>query len=363
MFTKPTFTKNPEEDRNFIQLKERIKEQLNTDNKNYQNQIKAFIFPSLYFLFWLAAIHYRTTPGLYYLFYALIGILTALIFVNLIHEACHHTLFKKKWKNRVILYFFDCIGANSFIWINRHIRMHHNYPNVIGWDTDIEQGGPIKLFPSDKQSNIQKYQHYWAFFLYPFFLLNWLLLRDFKDFYSSNRYIRKVIKIPLIEHFKLWFFKIFFFSFILIIPIWIFGVSISQAFWGFMIQMISGSLLGMVILLAPHANVHNDFPFPNDEGKLQTSWMRHQFITANDVSGQNFITKHLMNNFNYHLVHHLFPNISSSYADEITEIVKDFAKEHNYPYKSYSLLKAFQLHYQLIKRNAIDPQNLFEETI
>ncbi|SHG92500.1 linoleoyl-CoA desaturase [Flavobacterium fluvii] len=363
MFEKPTFTKCAEEDRNFILLKESIKERLNTDNKDYQNQIKVFLLPFFYFLFWLAAMQYRSIPLLYYVFYGLIGIATTLIFANLIHEACHQTLFKQKWKNKVVIYFFDCIGANSFIWINRHIRMHHNYPNIIGWDTDIEQGGPIKLFPSDKHSTIQKYQHYWAFFLYPFFFINWVLLRDFKDFYISGRYIKKVIKIPLIEHFKLWFFKSLFISFILIIPILVFKVGVAQALLGFLTQMIIGSLFGMVILLPTHANVGNEFPIPDSNSKLQTSWIRHQFNTVNDVSGQNFITKHLMNNFNYHLAHHLFPNISSIYADQLTEIIKDFAKEHQYPYKSYSLLKGIQLHYQLIKRNAIEPQSFFEETM
>ena len=363
MFGKPTFTKSTVEDRDFILLKETIKEHLSLEGKNYQNQIKAFLLPLLYLLFWLAAMHYKSTPSLYYLFYGLMGIFVILIFANLIHEACHLTLFKKKWKNKVMMYFFDFIGANSFIWANRHIRMHHNYPNIIGWDTDIEQSGPIKLFPSESPSFIQKYQHYWAFFLYPFFFLNWLLLRDFKDFYSSDRYIKKVVKIPPKEHFKLWFFKLLYFSYIIVIPILVFKVDIVQALLGFLILMITGSILGMMILLPPHANAGNDFPLPDANSKLPTSWIRHQFNTSNDVNGQNFITKHLMNNFNYHLAHHLFPNISSLYADQLTEIIKDFAIEHHYPYKSYSLLKALQLHYQLLKRNAVHSKSFFEETM
>ncbi len=363
MFEKPTFTKSTEEDRKFILLKETIKERLSLEEKNYQNQIKAFLLPFLYLVFWFSAMQYRSTPILYFLFYGLMGVLVTLIFVNLIHEACHQTLFEKRWKNKVTMYLFDCIGANSFIWVNRHIRMHHNYPNTIGWDTDIEQSGPIKLFPSENKSFIQRYQHYWAFFLYPFFLINWLLLRDFKDFYSSGRYIRKVIKIPLKEHFKLWFFKLFFISYILIIPVLVFKVGIGQAFLGFLIQMMAGSILGMVILLPPHANIDNEFPSPDANGKFATTWIRHQFITANDVSGQNFISKYLMNNFNYHIAHHLFPNVSSLYADKITEIIKDFAKQNNYPYKSYSISKALQLHHKLIKKNAVQPKEIFEETI
>lgn len=363
MFGKPSFAKSTEEDREFILLKETVKENLCLEGENYQNQIKAFLLPFLYFFFLFAAMHYKTTPSLYYLFYGLMGVLVTLIFVNLIHEACHQTLFEKKWKNKVMMYFFDCIGANSFIWANRHIRMHHNYPNIMGWDTDMEQSGPIKLFPSENRSFIQKHQHYWAFFLYPFFFLNWLLLRDFKDFYSSDRYIGKVVKIPPKEHFKLWFFKLLYFSYIIVMPIFVFNVGIAQAALGFLILMICGSIVGMMILLPPHANVGNEFPLPDANSRLQTSWIRHQFNTANDVNGQNFITKHLMNNFNYHLAHHLFPNISSQYADKLTEIIKEFAREHHYPYKSYPLLKTLKLHYQLIKKNGVQPKSFFEETM
>jgi len=363
MSIKPNFSKNKEDDLNFILLKETIRKRVCLDNNNYANYIRAFFLPFFYFLFWVLAMKFSENPYLYILFYSLMGINVTLIFVNLIHEACHYTLFKNKWKNKTYIYLFDIIGANSFIWCNRHIRMHHNYTNTVGWDSDIEQGSPLKLFPSENFSNIQKYQHYWVFLLYPLFLLNWLLIRDFRDFYSSKRYIRKFIKIPMKEYVKLWFFKLLFFSYIIFIPIFVFNIGALQAVSGFLIQMISGSLLGMVILLTPHVNVGNEFPVPNEDCELQTSWIRHQFMTTNDVIGENFISKHLMNNFNFHLAHHLFPNISSAHMPKITKIIKKFALENHFPYKSYSLIKAFRLHHQLIRKNAIEAQNYFEESM
>jgi len=363
MFAKPVFTKSNEEDRHFILLKEAIRNELSNHGNGYSNQIKAFLLPFLYILFWFAAMQFRYSPFLYYLFYSLMGIFMILLFINLIHEACHQTLFKKKWLNILMVYLFDCVGANSFIWSKRHIKMHHNYPNTIGWDSDIEQGGPIKVFPSDNCRRTNKYQHYLIFFLYPFFLLNWLLIRDFRDYYSSRRYIRKVCEIPLKEHFKLWFFKLFFFSYTIFIPIFVFDVACLQAIMGFLFQMILGSIFGLLILIPSHANINNEFPVANENAQLSTTWLSHQFITTNDVKGNNFFSKYVMNNFNCHLAHHLFPNINAFYTSEITEIIKEFAINHNLPYKTYSMLKAFKLHYQLIKKNAITPQSIFEETM
>jgi linoleoyl-CoA desaturase len=69
------------------------------------------------------------------------GIFLVLIYLNLIHEAAHNNIYKSKRLNRMVLHIFDFIGANSYIWKKRHIASHHAYPNVDGWDTDIEQSG------------------------------------------------------------------------------------------------------------------------------------------------------------------------------------------------------------------------------
>ena len=85
---------------------------------------------------------------------------------------------------------------------------------------------------------------------------------------------------------------------------------------------------------------------------MPNSWFMHQFLTINDVKTSNFITRQLMGNSNYHLVHHLFPTISSVYAPEVTEVIEAYAREHHIPYRSYSFREAFKMHYQLIRSNA-----------
>jgi linoleoyl-CoA desaturase len=57
---------------------------------------------------------------------------------------------KQKKANSLLLYLLDLLGANSYIWKIKHIKLHHSFPNVAGWDSDMQQHGLIKLFPSDK---------------------------------------------------------------------------------------------------------------------------------------------------------------------------------------------------------------------
>jgi linoleoyl-CoA desaturase len=125
--------------------------------------------------------------------------------------------------------------------------------------------------------------------------------------------------------------------------------------------MCSGSLVGMIILLTPHANTGNEFPVPDEDSNLGTTWLTQQFVATNDIKGANFFSKYLMNNFNFHLAHHLFPNISAHQTEIATDVIKEFAAQHGLPYKSYTLFEAFRLHYQLIKKNAIDPESIFED--
>jgi linoleoyl-CoA desaturase len=99
--------------------------------KRFEIRFKAILFPLLYLIAWLSAITLGNTPWIYYACFIAMGLLLVIIYLNVIHDAVHHTIFKSRRLNEAFVYIFDLIGANSFIWKNRHIRFHHNYPNVM----------------------------------------------------------------------------------------------------------------------------------------------------------------------------------------------------------------------------------------
>ena len=79
--------------------------------------------------------------------YIFLGVLIPLIFLNIIHDAAHFTLFKNKKLNLWLTYIFDLIGTNSYIWRMRHLQSHHIYPNVLGKDADIKQTEIVRINP------------------------------------------------------------------------------------------------------------------------------------------------------------------------------------------------------------------------
>ena len=297
--------------------------------------------------------------GLFYGLYALMGIISVLIFINIIHDAVHHNVFKKPWMNNAITLVFDLLGGNSYIWKKRHLLLHHNYQNIAGWDSDIEQAGLIKIFRHEKATIINKNQHWLIFFLYPLYLFNWIFIRDFKDFFLKKRDIKKVCKIPAIEYLKLILFKAFFVFYMVLVPMFL-GAELMVVLGALFVLMATGSIFALLSLLTPHVNIENLFPLPNRHGELNVSWFEHQFKTTNDVSLNNWFTRHVMGNFNFHLAHHLFPKFSSVYAPEITREIQKYAEEHGFNYRSYKLTQALDYHYKLIKANAYH-EGFFEE--
>jgi len=290
------------------------------------------------------------------------GLLLVSIFLNVIHDAVHGTIFKSEAANQFYVYFFDLMGANSFIWKQRHVRFHHNYPNVNGWDTDIEQSELARVFPSGPFSRFHKYQHLYLPFLYPLYLANWLLVRDFKDFFNKKKTVRKLITIPRIEYAKLFLFKGFFIFYIVILPKLLLGISWGTMVIAFAIMLFTASIASLMVLLSPHANTESSFPLPNEDNKFQHSWMMHMLITTNDITHDNWFTRFFMGCFNYHVVHHLFPNVNHAYYPEITSLLKQQAEKYNLPYRQFSLIHSLKNHYKLLKNNR-QIESIFEETM
>ncbi|MCC6289262.1 MAG: fatty acid desaturase [Chitinophagaceae bacterium] len=351
------------QDQFFTLLRTEASEIVKTAPFRYKSEIilKAFLFPVLYFACWVSAMIYGVTiPVALFSGYFAMGLLLVLNYLNVVHDAAHNTIFKNRRFNELYVYMFDIMGANSFIWKTRHILFHHNYPNVNGWDTDIDQSTLVKIVPQAPFAKLHKYQHIYLPFIYPLFLFNWLLVRDFTDFFNKQRIVHKRIHIPFIEYIKLFFFKGLFFTYIILLPIFIFHIAWKKVLLAFIIMLFTASISALIVLLPPHANTSADFPRPDKEKKLPYGWLMHMLKTTNDVHGENWFTRFVLGNFNYHIVHHLFPNIHHIFYPQITEKLKHLSGKNNLPYRSYSLGKSLKMHFLLLKKNSVD-FNIWEE--
>ncbi|MBV9961527.1 MAG: fatty acid desaturase [Parafilimonas sp.] len=361
---KPSFIKNSD-----AELFQQLRKEVHTivgkleERRRVDITLKAILFPSLYILAYLAALRWCAEGIVYYCCYFMMGFLLVLNFLNLIHEAVHGTLFKNKRVNNWYVHFFDLMGANSYIWKIRHIRLHHNYPNVMGWDSDFEQSPLARVFPHAPFSKLHKYQHIYLPLFYPLYLINWLLIRDFKDFFNRRKLVWKVIdRIPFVEFVKLFLFKAAFIFYTIVLPIILLGVSWEQSIAGFLIMMFTASIVSLLVLLSPHASTESDFPVPDEKGHMPTGWFRHQLSCTNDVKEDNWFIRFFMGCFNYHIAHHLFPSVNHVYYPEVTHAIREFAQKNKLPYRQFPLTTSLRNHYKLLRTNAFH-ENIFEETM
>jgi linoleoyl-CoA desaturase len=351
----------------FQQLRAEVKEIVEElePKRKWEIKVKALLIPVVYLVLWLSAMIWgKDNPAVYFAAYLLMGLMIVVIFLNVVHDAVHGTIFKSRRLNNVFVYLFDLVGANSFIWRMRHIRFHHNYPNVNGWDTDIDQSTMFRIFPSATHKWFHKYQHLYMPFVYPLFLFNWLIVRDFRDFFSKSKTtVRKLVEIPASEYVKLFLFKGFFFFYTIFLPkIWL-NISWGQAIGGFVIMVFAASLFSLMVLLPPHANTESEFPVTDEQSELPENWFMHMLLTTNDVEETSWFVRTVLGNFNYHVVHHLFPNVNNAYYPEITHLLQRYAEQHDLPYRRLPLLVALKKHFMLLRENGLPDFNIWEESM
>lgn len=360
--TLPTFKKGREEAFYLLKQFATQLEQVNGPKADRIMLSKAILFPSLYIGTYLAALLWGHNILVLYGTYMLLGALLVFIFLNLIHDAVHQSLFRSRWANRLYVYFFDLMGANSYVWSIRHRKLHHNYPNIMGWDSDIEQSDIARVFPHGEFSKAHKNQHLYLPFLYPLYLFNWLLIRDFKDFFNQQKPVWKVTDIPRIEYVKLFFFKALFLFNMIILPKWLLGLSWWTILGAFVVMLLTASVFSLMVLLSPHANTESAFPLPDENNQIGHTWFMHQLMCTNDVMADNWFVRYFMGSFNYHLIHHLFPTLNHVHYPEVTAELRRLAAQYQLPYRAYPLWATLKNHYALLKRNGTR-ENIFEETM
>lgn len=348
----------PENDLFLSTLKTRInayfERTAKTKYANTRFYAKAFFLISTYLTLYLIAILFSTSAGSFIAYIAL-GPLAILLGLNIAHDAAHGAISANSKVNKIFLHTFDFLGANSYIWRNRHVFSHHSYPNILNQDADLKQTPLVRIFPTDEIRKTQRLQHIYMPFLYMLYTLNWLVVRDFQDFKKDRIGSYKNTRISTTEMIKLYSFKVFYFAYIVIIPMVYSDFEWWQILVGYLLMNAAAGFTITLALVPAHVASTSHFPLPNADGNMPHSWSRHQMLTTTDYATDSILINMIMGGFNHHIIHHLFPKICHVHYEQLTPLLKQTAKEFgvNYNYES-SLLNAYASHFALLKRNGWD---------
>ena len=353
-FTRITFP--PEKDNFYAELREEVsryfKESGFTPYGNRAMHIKVAAMLLVYFGLYASMLLTASAFHELLVWYALIGVWGVFLGLNVGHDAAHFALFKSRRWNKVFLLVFDLLGTNSFNWKNRHVGAHHLFPNIMDYDSDIQQSEVVKIFPKDKHRVMHKVQ--WAYmpFVYMIYIFRWVVYRDFKDIFTrriggfdnSNYPAKEIVKMVL--------FKFGYFGYIVVVPKMILGFSWGQVFGAFFLLTVFASLTITMVLLSTHVGEHANFPEPNADGVMPHAWSRHHMMTAGDFATDSMVVTHLFGGFNHHVIHHLFQHICHIHYPELTKILIRVASLHGVEYRSEKhMFSSMYSHFKLLYNN------------
>jgi linoleoyl-CoA desaturase len=245
------------------------------------------------------------------------------------HTSSHFATSEKKWINRVLTYFGYpfFLQLSSTYWHHKHIVHHHQAPNVVGVDEDIDWAPLFALTEIDMQQGsgfrLMRYQAQW--FIAPL-AIAW---NAFNVQYFSWAFVLHGLLDPRTRGRAYWLdliLMLLHWLFWLVLPMLVFAPGKVLLAYGLRMIMLGYALFA---ILAP---AH----FPA-EAVVVDSARGIDYMFLQTAATVNFRTgsfgAFFCSGLDHQIEHHLFPNVSHVIYPRIKSIVRAFCEEHGYPYR------------------------------
>jgi linoleoyl-CoA desaturase len=281
----------------------------------------------------------------------IVGIGEAGIGMGVMHDAAHGSFSKRKWLNTLMTNTILLLGSNVINWKIQHNVLHHTYPNVNEWDSDI---GTSALRLSSHQNKQKKYrkQHWYGMFLYGWMTILRFAL-DFKDLKEyDNMGALELYKIKYKRAFRsMTFTKLLYLGVFFAMPFIFTDFSWWQIFIGFIVMHYVASLIMSTVFQLAHIVEDVEEPLPDEDGVIKNEYFVHQLQTTSNFGKRNGLFSWYIGGLNFQVEHHLFPHICHVHYPKISKIVRQTAKEFDQPYhQQKSALSALRSHFKTMKQ-------------
>ena len=315
--------------------------------------IKGVLLICLYISCYTAILLFHDQQFLSILLLMVMGFVAVMIVFNIVHDASHNVLFKNPDYNRIAVYFGDLMGMNSYIWNIRHNMQHHTFTNIVGGDILLDSVPLIRVSQYQKKYSFQKYQALYAPLLYAVYSIFWVFVLDLSFFLRKEMGNIKNIRHSRAEWLKLFFFKSFYLVYMILIPVLVINISLTQVIAGFFIYHGAAGLLLSSIVVLGHCVEEVQYVEPDANGLINNSWMQHEWDTTSDCATNSRLLHWISGGLNTHLAHHLYPKICHCHYYDITRIIKEHCKEKEVRYPHHNFIEAIISHFRFLKKQAI----------
>ncbi|MHA7304499.1 fatty acid desaturase family protein [Arthrobacter sp. TMN-49] len=277
---------------------------------------------------------------------ALLGVLFTQ-FAFLAHEAAHHQVFASGWANDWSARILGplLVGMSYAMWVKKHTA-HHQNPNVVGKDPDIETG--VVAFYEEgaatKRGFAAVVTRHQGYLLFPLILfLGFSLVLDSAKTLFGRRGVRyRYVEIGLLVlRFGLYLAVVF-----LMLP-W----GLALAFVG--VQMgVFGFYMG-----ASFAPNHKGMPVLAAGSRVD--FLTRQVVTSRNIRG-GFLMDTLMGGLNHQVEHHLFPDMARPELRRANALVADVCRRNNIPFTETGLFQSYSIVVHYLNRVGLSAADPFE---
>jgi linoleoyl-CoA desaturase len=239
------------------------------------------------------------------------------------------------------------VGAHAEAWKQRHINSHHYAPNVENYDSDLNITKLIRVIPDSQHFWYHKYQHIYAPFAYTTYSLFWVFIKDFvilfsKEVYTENKNLK--------YHLSFWAQKIFYISFILVLPLLFSGQAWYIVLLGFLLMHLTQSLFLLLTFFMTHHVEETEYPTTDAQGYINTSWLMNQVKSSNDMHPFSETANFILGGFNNHIAHHLFPHFHHIHYPKLNRILYGFLIKNGITPNQTTYWGGIVSHFKLLKR-------------
>ncbi|HWU77606.1 MAG TPA: acyl-CoA desaturase [Rhodanobacter sp.] len=312
--------------------------------------LKATIILIAFALTYAALVFFASNGWQALLLSIVLGITTAGIGFNIMHDGGHQAWSERRWVNRVLAMTVDMVGGSSYLWQWKHGRFHHTWVNVAGHDSDIDLGVLARLSPLQRRRPWHRWQHLYLWALYAVTVIRWHWYGDFRDVITGTIGERPFARPRGGDLVVFVLGKLVFFTLAFGLPLVFHPLEAVLLFY-IVTAAVAGVLLALVFQMA-HVVDAAAFPAPRAGSlKMDTPWAIHQLQTTVDFARGNRVLSWLIGGLNFQVEHHLFPRISHVHYPVVSRVVKGACREFGISYlEQPTFAAAIASHYRWLRR-------------
>jgi linoleoyl-CoA desaturase len=262
---------------------------------------------------------------------AAVGVATGIM-----HDANHDAFSRSRRVNRIVGCTLDLLGGSSWLWRFKHNHLHHANTNVMGVDSDIDQGPIARMAPEQPWRRWHRYQHIYMWPVYGLLAIRWFLVADFKNL-LSNRIGAQPLKVD--KRFRhvagMVAGKLAHLTWALAIPLAL------NPWWGVLCFYLACSWATGFVLATTFQVAHcvgeADFVEPAAE-RRGPSFQLHQLRTTVNVRCGAFArsVRWLIGGLDHQIEHHLAPRLPHTIHPLVRVRLESVCSQHHLPYRVHA---------------------------